>query len=260
MLLVEKEEKVMKLMENEIQNQENQEQKLENQGQEKEKKKKKKQKKKESKQLKHQTIPPSIKVESLFNNIYPQGENILYNDSLKRETSSEKIQAEKLLFEDYNEARLCAEVHRQVRKHAQETIKPGMTMIQICEIIENTTRTLINQNGLHAGIAFPTGCSLNNVAAHYTPNAGDKTVLQYDDVMKIDFGTQINGRIIDCAFTMTFNHKYDKLLEAVKDATNTGIKESGIDVRLCDIGAAIQETMESYEVELDGKTYQGTTL
>ena len=37
---------------------------------------------------------------------------------------------------------------------------------------------------------------------------------------------------------------------------SAGIKEAGIDVRLCDIGAAIQETMESHEVELDGKTYQ----
>jgi methionine aminopeptidase len=35
-----------------------------------------------------------------------------------------------------------------------------------------------------------------------------------------------------------------------------GIRESGIDVRLCDIGAAIQETMESYELELDGHTHQ----
>ena len=34
-------------------------------------------------------------------------------------------------------------------------------------------------------------------------------------------------------------------------------QEAGIDVRLCDVGEAIQETMESYEVELDGKTYQG---
>jgi methionyl aminopeptidase len=61
---------------------------------------------------------------------------------------------------------------------------------------------------------------------------------------------------MDCAFTMAFNPRYDNLLQAVKDATNTGIRESGIDVRLCDVGAAIQETMESYEVELDGKTYQ----
>lgn len=32
------------------------------------------------------------------------------------------------------------------------------------------------------------------------------------------------GHIIDCAFTMAFNPRYDKLLEAVKEATNTGIK------------------------------------
>ena len=30
---------------------------------------------------------------------------------------------------------------------------------------------------------------------------------------------------------------------------------AGIDARLCDIGAACQEVMESYEVEIDGKTY-----
>lgn len=32
-------------------------------------------------------------------------------------------------------------------------------------------------------------------------------------------------------------------------------QEAGIDVRVCDIGAAIQEAMESYEVELNGTTY-----
>jgi methionyl aminopeptidase len=44
-------------------------------------------------------------------------------------------------------------------------------------------------------LAFPTGCSRNHCAAHYTPNAGDTTVLQYDDVTKIDFGTHINGEL-----------------------------------------------------------------
>ena len=61
--------------------------------------------------------------------------------------------------------------------------------------------------------------------------------------------------MIDCAFTLTFDPKYDTLVEAVKAATNTGIREAGIDARLCDIGEAIQETMESYEVMLNGKNY-----
>jgi hypothetical protein len=37
-------------------------------------------------------------------------------------------------------------------------------------------------------------------------------------------------------------------------------QEAGIDVRLCDVGAAIQEVMESYEVEIDGKVFQGACI
>ena len=35
---------------------------------------------------------------------------------------------------------------------------------------------------------------------------------------------------------------------------------AGLDVRMCDIGEAIQEVMESYEVEVGGKTHQGISL
>lgn len=54
------------------------------------------------------------------------------------------------------------------------------------------------------------------MAAHYTPNAGDCTVLGADDVMKLDFGTHIGGRIIDCAMTIHFNPQFDPLVDAVK--------------------------------------------
>jgi len=73
----------------------------------------------------------------------------------------------------------------QVRKHIRKIAKPGVKMIDLCETLEGSVRELIRVNGLEAGIAFPTGCSLNYVAAHWTPNAGDTTVLQYDDVMKL---------------------------------------------------------------------------
>ncbi|KAJ3089601.1 Methionine aminopeptidase 2 [Quaeritorhiza haematococci] len=204
-----------------------------------------------------QTEPPSIPVSKFFpTGEYPEGEIQSYkDDNLWRMTSEEKRYLERMHHDEYNDLRHAAEVHRQVRAYARKVIKPGMSMIEICETIENGTRTLIEEKGLEAGIAFPTGCSRNHCAAHYTPNAGDKTVLEYDDVMKIDFGTQINGHIIDSAFTVAFNPVYDNLLAAVKDATNTGVRESGIDVRLCDVGEAIQETMESYEVTIGGKTY-----
>ena len=74
--------------------------------------------------------------------------------------------------------------------------------------------------------------------------------------MKVDFGVHVNGRIVDSAFTMYFNPRYENLVEAVREATNTAVKQSGVDALMCDIGAAVQETMESYELDIDGKTYQ----
>ncbi|PIA41146.1 hypothetical protein AQUCO_02300148v1 [Aquilegia coerulea] len=191
------------------------------------KKKKKKNKSKKKKEPLEQTDPPSIPVIELFpSGEFPEGEIQQYkNDNLWRTTSEEKRELEQLEKPKYNAVRQAAEVHRQVRKYIRSILKPGMLMIDICETLENTVRKLISENGLQAGIAFPTGCSLNWVAAHWTPNSGDKTVLQYDDVMKLDFGTQIDGNIVDSAFTVAFNPMFDPLLEASREATSTGVKE-----------------------------------
>lgn len=45
--------------------------------------------------------------------------------------------------------------------------------------------------------------------------------------MKIDFGTQIEGRIIDCAWTVSFDPQFDPLCEAAREATNAGVKAAG---------------------------------
>lgn len=203
-----------------------------------------------------QTDPPTVPVRLLFpSGIYPEGEWQPYNDDNRwRETNEEKREQQRLSEQAggmVQDVRRAAEVHRQVRRYIRDKVaKPGVSLTTMCEKLEDGVRTLIEAEGLEAGIAFPTGCSLNHVAAHWTPNAGDKTVLQYGDVMKLDFGTQIGGRIIDSAFTVAFDPKYDPLLGAVKAATDAGIKAAGVDARLCDVGEAVQEVMESHEVEL----------
>ena len=205
-----------------------------------------------------QTDPPTIPVADLFKGKeFPVGEIQPYTleSQTYRETSAEVRAMDRLQEDLYSKMRNAAEVHRQVRSYAQSFIKPGIQLADMCERLENKNRELVAEYGLERGIGFPTGCSLNHVAAHYTPNTGDATVLQYDDVMKVDFGVQIDGRIIDSAWTVSFNPRYDPLIEAVRAATDQGIRTSGIDVRLCDVGEAIQEVMESYEVELDGTTY-----
>lgn len=122
-----------------------------------------------------------------------------------RTTSAECRDRDKLHASKVNDLRKAAECHRQVRKSAQKMMRPGVKLVDICEHIEETNRRLVEATGIQQGIGFPTGCSINDCAAHYTPNPGDETVLNYDDVMKIDFGTQVNGHIIDCAFTVAFN-------------------------------------------------------
>jgi len=187
---------------------------------------------------------------------FPTGQNVEYTGTNAfRTTSAEKREIERLSNYDYEKIRRAAECHRQVRKYVQSYVKPGLTMVDLCQRLEKKTHELVSANGLECGWGFPTGCSLNWVAAHYTPNYGDNTVLQYDDVCKLDFGVQVGGRIVDCAFTIAFNEKYDPLIESTQEGTNTGIKEAGIDARFSDIGAAIQETIESYEIELNGKTF-----
>lgn len=223
-------------------------------------KKKKKNKKKKKKSKAVQTDPPTIGLSKIFtNNVYPEGELSDYTfgeENLKRSTDEEKRYLERASFDDYNDLRKAAEAHRVVRKYAQNMIKPGMLMWDIGENIENASRALTdNLLPYEAGVGFPTGLSINHCAAHYTPNKGDKTVLSQNDVLKVDIGVHVNGRIVDSAFTIAFEDKFNPLLEAVKDATNTGVREAGIDVRLCDIGAAVQEVMESYEIDLDGKTH-----
>ncbi|KAG2382736.1 hypothetical protein C9374_005316 [Naegleria lovaniensis] len=215
-----------------------------------------------------QTQPePTVPIKYLYkDNNFPQGEIQplqFYEHSTKRftarELDSDAEARDEKLQERIRDARQAAEVHRTARKWFKEhVVRPGMRVIDAAEAYENKVRELIeaDKNNRKGGLAFPLGCSLNYVAAHYTPNTGDETVIGKDDVIKFDLGTHVNGTIVDSAFTMCWNDQYKPLLDAVKDATNTGVKVAGIDVRLGDVGAAIQEVMESYEVTIDGKTYQ----
>nr|C5P8Q4.2 RecName: Full=Methionine aminopeptidase 2; Short=MAP 2; Short=MetAP 2; AltName: Full=Peptidase M [Coccidioides posadasii C735 delta SOWgp] len=228
------------------------------------KKKKKTKKKKKKGTAKVQSDPPRVPLSTLFpNNNYPEGEIVEYkDDNAYRTTNEEKRYLDRMNNDFLTDYRKSAEIHRQVRQYAQkELLKPGRSLTEIAEGIEDSVRALTGHMGLEegdslvAGMGFPTGLNINHCAAHYSPNAGNKMVLQYGDVMKVDFGVHVNGRIVDSAFTVAFDPVYDNLLNAVKDATNTGIREAGIDVRMSDIGAAIQETMESYEVEINGTIY-----
>ncbi len=198
----------------------------------KKKKRKPKKKKNAASKSQTQTSPPRVPVSKLFpDNQYPTGQEVEYkDDNSYRTTSEEKRHLDRMNQDFLTDYRQAAEVHRQVRQWAQKNIKPGQTLTEIAEGIEDGVRYLTDHQGLEegdnikGGMGFPTGVNLNNIAAHYSPNAGNKIVLGQEDVMKVDIGVHINGRIVDSAFTMAFNPVYDNLLNAVKDATNAGVR------------------------------------
>ena len=155
-----------------------------------------------------------------------------------------------------------AEIHKQVRKFLNPYLKPGIKLVDIAKLIEYKTKELSDNNynnnytSINYGIGFPCCLSLNNVAAHCHPiNDYDTTIYNKDDVLKIDFGTEVNGWIIDSAFTITKNNIYNNLLKSVKEGVYEGIKTSGVDVNINDWGEHLQELVESYETVNNGKRY-----
>ena len=180
-----------------------------------------------------QSAPPRVLLRDLFpSGDYPEGEVQSYSKASIAASEvrydASRNSEDDVFLQNYRQA---AEVHRQARRWVQQSVKPGQTLVEIANGIEDGVRAMLGHAGLEpgdslkAGMGFPTGLCLNHQVAHYTPNPGQKdVVLQQQDVMTVDFGVHINGWIVDSAFTMAFDHTYDNLLAAVKDATNTGIK------------------------------------
>lgn len=127
-----------------------------------------------------QTQPPTKTIDEQFPASYwdiPTNVMDYTNEQAWRSTSEETKVKDLLWNERLTSLRKAAEVHRQVRKHAQSIVKPGIVLVDLCHNIEKCLRNILQADNMEGGQAFPTGVSVNHVAAHYTPNYGDYTTL-----------------------------------------------------------------------------------
>jgi methionyl aminopeptidase len=150
----------------------------------------------------------------------------------------------------------AGKIHKQVRQHLHTStiLTPGTSLVAIANEIETKTRELTLTNGytsIYGGIGFPVGLSINECAAHFHPLQTDTRVLQKTDIIKVDYGVEIEGWIIDSAFTVYFdesNEEYANVTKGVREATYTGIKNAAIDVDINEWAGSIKEVMESYDI------------
>jgi methionyl aminopeptidase len=166
-----------------------------------------------------------------------------------------KIQVDNVVPEKIYSMRKAAEIHRQVRRYLQSVIKPGISFVDICDAVESKTIELAGEDNMYAGKGFPTGISINNIVAHDSAYPTDERCLGENDVCKIDFGTHVNGYIIDSAFTVAYNPQYEQLLKASQESMWGAIKLAGPDAHMNDLAQEIKDIIESYEVDIDGKLY-----
>ena len=142
----------------------------------------------------------------------------------------------------------------KIRDEASKMIKEGTLVIDLVEYVESE----ILKSG--AQIAFPCNVSLNEVAAHYTSPAGDKTMIKAGDMVKLDLGAMIDGYIADTAVTViadgNINDNYTQdeinLHEEIQEASAAGLEaaiataRAGVEVSK--IGAAVHEAISEYNL------------
>tara|TARA_B100000795_G_C22801801_1_gene442346 strand:+ start:3101 stop:4114 length:1014 start_codon:yes stop_codon:yes gene_type:complete len=163
----------------------------------------------------------------------------------------------KTTLENFKQA---ATIHKKVKNDIQEMINSkkvlNMKYFDIANHIEGLIKTHSNfdkNNKFKSGIGFPIGLSINECAAHWTPNPGEDRIWKQQDLVKIDYGVHVNGCIIDSAFTTSLSNDYNQLIEISKKSTQLAIDNCGVDAVLGDIGEIVEEYIESQEVEIRGK-------
>lgn len=140
-------------------------------------------------------------------------------------------------FENYIKA---GKIASEVREYARTQDHTGRTLSDICNDVENA---IIKKGGEPA---FPVNVSLNDIAAHYTAEPNDPTVVKNTDVLKIDVGVHIDGYIADTAVTVSYDSKYQDLIDIAQRALDEAIGIARSNTRVSDIGRIIEKTITKY--------------
>ena len=141
------------------------------------------------------------------------------------------------IFDNYVKA---GKIASQVREYARTQDHTGRSLSEICNDIE---QEIFKKGGEPA---FPVNVSLNDIAAHYTAVPNDPIIVKNTDVLKIDVGVHIDGYIADTAVTVSYDTKYQNLIDIAERALDEAIGISRSNTRVSEIGRIIEKTITKY--------------
>jgi|TARA_B100000315_G_scaffold260678_1_gene324006 methionyl aminopeptidase len=136
--------------------------------------------------------------------------------------------------------RKAGKIAANVMYQGLNEIKEGKKLIDVAEYVES----FINSEG--AKPAFPCTISLNNVAAHYSPQAGDTSTFTKGDIVKLDIGVHLEGYIADIAKTVIVSGGKNKLIKASEKALEEVLDFIKPGVLTNEIGAIVEKTISDY--------------
>ncbi len=133
----------------------------------------------------------------------------------------------------------AGEIADKVMKYVEEIFPKVTSVLHLAEEIENKIKELGGE------LAFPVNISINDVAAHFTPDKNDKTEIRDSDYVKIDIGVHVNGFIADTARTFRKEGK-DDLIKCSEEMLKEALKIVGPGVEVKEIGKTVFEVAQSY--------------
>ena len=134
--------------------------------------------------------------------------------------------------------RKAGEILAKVREEAASMVDVGVSILEVAEFVEATTRALGGEP------AFPCNISRDRVAAHDTPRPRDEGVFG-EEMAKLDIGVHVDGYIADAAVTVDLGGHPD-LVEASASGLAAAIELVSAGVSTAELGAAIEEAIRGY--------------
>jgi methionyl aminopeptidase len=137
----------------------------------------------------------------------------------------------------------------EVMDRLRDTVKPGMSTLEIDEDVETFITTRGAKPAFKGYRGFPaTVCiSINEEVVHGIPSAHRR--VKEGDIVGLDLGCIVEGYYADCAFTLAIGEvppKVQQLLDVTRESLDQAIQECRPGRRLSDVSHAVQLHVERH--------------